>query len=689
MLIKNLKYTFILLTLLATIPCFAQQRDFDTITHRVVEKMLNRGNADRLTKSVTQSLTTLQPNGTWADINYTDNAMAIWSPALHLSRVQEFAMAYANSNSSYSGNTKLYGAIIKALQAWNRVDPKCKNWWFNEINCPQLLGQIMLLMQSAKPLPAPLQDSLLVKMNRGDMYKQIGANKLDVALHNMYRALLTRNVVLMDSAVSQCFQPIILTNTPEGLMYDYSYLQHGRQLQIASYGSVFLVSGYRVAGYVRGTKWQISTEKGAILAKFLNDVFLNAIRYKYFDFSVMGRGFTRKDSGNAGAISGLWADIVNLKNAEGNSIDFAGYINASLRASGKVPASYQIKPVHHQYWIGDYTQHATPEYLFTVRTNSTRTKRLETGNGENLYGRYMSDGATNIQRSGSEYFNIFPVWENDKVPGVTCRDYATDRPVINAWDQPGNTNFTGGVSDGVNGASTYTLDFDSVKAKKSWFFFGKQVVCLGAGIQANAPENITTAINQCWSRGDVAISSSKQAYWQDSIGYYFQPGEKVNYTNANQKGTWKHINNSQSADVVSGKVFKLWIDHGKHPQNASYAYVVIPGISARQFSSRSPFNQLKVIRNNDEQQAIFDVATNTLQAVFYLPGTIKTGNILITANVACVLMLKKDEKSGGVLFVADPSHQSKSVIVTVNNEKINCTLPVNEYAGSTVKFTIK
>ncbi len=651
MLVKTSKYLLILFTLTAVTPCLAQQPDFDTVTNRVVKTLLGKINTGKLEVSVKKNMADLHPDGTWADINYTDNAVAIWSPAGHLSRVQELAMVYAGTGSSYSGNRMLYAAIVKAMQAWNRVDPKCKNWWYNEISCPQSLGQIMLLMQSAKQLPAPLQDSLLIKMNRGDMYKQTGANKLDVALHNMYRALITRNTTLMDSAISQCFQPVELTTAAEGLMYDYSYLQHGRQLQIASYGSVFLGGEQRVAAYVRSTKWQMPAEKEVILNKFRNDVFLKAVHGKYFDFSVMGRGFTRKDSGKASA--------------------------------GLTPG--KIKPVHNQYWIGDYTQHVTPDYLFTVRTNSTRTKRLETGNGENLYGRYMSDGATDIQRSGSEYFNIFPVWENDKVPGVTCRDYIVDRPAVNSWDQPGNTAFTGGVTDGVNGINTYTLDFDSVKAKKSWFFFGEQVICLGSGINAGVPENITTAVNQCWSRTKVIVSPAKQAYWQDSIGYYFQTGENVNYTNAIQKGTWKRINNSQSADLVSGKVFKLWIDHGKHPQNAGYAYAVLPGISAKQFESSSPFSQLQIAVNDNQQQAVFDLKTGMLQAVFYQAGTIKAGNLSVTTNSPCVLMLEKN----GELFIADPSQQLISVEVIINNKNVTCRLPEKQFAGSTAKFTIK
>jgi chondroitin AC lyase len=668
--------------------CFAQEHDFDTITRRVVKDIKERKAVSGSNTKVTKYLSDLQADGTWHDINYQDNAAAIWLPAEHLNRLQELTLAYSDKNNSANNQEVLYRAIVKASRAWNIADPKCRNWWYNEIYCPQLLGQIILVMKSSKPLPVSLEDSLLVKMKRGNMYKQTGANKMDVALHNIYRALITRDVLLMDSAVSQCFQPIQLTTAAEGLQYDYSYMQHGPQLQIASYGSVFLTGEYQVAAYVNGTLWKMPDQKSKILANYLNQVFLNTVRYKYFDFNVMGRGFSRKDSGSASAVSGLYTDINSIKRSGTQlSIDFSAYDDAFKRASGNVPASYHIKTLHTQFWKADYTLQVNREYLFTVRGNSVRTRRTETGNGENLYGRYMSDGATNIQRSGSEYFNIFPVWEYDKIPGVTCRNYTTDRPAVDSWDQPGTTNFTGGVSDGVYGASTYTLDYDSVKAKKAWFFFGKQIVCLGAGIQSNTVEHITTAVNQCWSRGEVVVGEKKRSYWHDSIGYYFEPNEGISMLNTLQKGTWKHINSSQPADTVSGKVFKLWIDHGVQPTAASYSYIVIPGISAQQFARQSPFLDLKVIANNNEQQAVYCPGLDMLQVVFYKAGSLQAGKTKVGVDEPCVMMLKKAETLNPELFLADPSQKLKNVTVEVNGKSINCVLPSDQYAGSTFKFS--
>jgi len=75
------------------------------------------------------------------------------------------------------------------------------------------------------------------------------------------------------------------------------------------------------------------------------------------------------------------------------------------------------------------------------------------------------------------------------------------------WGMPGATAFAGGVSDSLYGASAYELNFDSVTAKKAWFFFDKEVVCLGAGIRSKAKETVTTTVNQCWLNGSIAIPS--------------------------------------------------------------------------------------------------------------------------------------------------------------------------------------
>ena len=77
------------------------------------------------------------------------------------------------------------------------------------------------------------------------------------------------------------------------------------------------------------------------------------------------------------------------------------------RLNRKQPADYQVTASHTHYFRGDYSLHVRPQYNFDVRLASTRTKKCEYGNKENLKTYFMSDGCTNITQTGDEYFNIF------------------------------------------------------------------------------------------------------------------------------------------------------------------------------------------------------------------------------------------------------------------------------------------
>ena len=58
----------------------------------------------------------------------------------------------------------------------------------------------------------------------------------------------------------------------------------------------------------------------------------------------------------------------------------------------------------------------------------------------------------------------------------------------NDWQTRGTSTFAGGVSDSIYGVSAYAYmdNYAGVNtgAKKAWFFFDNEVVCLGSGINS-------------------------------------------------------------------------------------------------------------------------------------------------------------------------------------------------------------
>lgn len=654
-------------------------------------------------KAAEKSFSSLQPDGHWKDIPYAASTINNWEPNDHLLKMQQLIQAYIEKESRYYGDQKFFSAITRAFEFWYQADPKSSNWWHNEIATPQALGELLIMMRyGPKKLDGALEAKLIERMKRGNVEKQAGANKTDVALHYFYRALLTNDQPLLATAVQELFYPVMLVYRKEGLQYDYAYLQHGPQLQISSYGAVFITGVLKMANYVRDTPYAMSPDKMALFSKYYRESYLKAIRGSYMDFNVEGRGISRPDilkkKNEKSRL--LVAKMLDLKNTE----DWSAAIG---RTDSSQTPDYKVAPYHKQYWTGDYVQHLRPAYAFNVRMVSSRTKRSEAGNKENLFGRYLSDGATNIQLRGPEYYNIMPVWEWDKIPGVTSRDYAADRPMTEFWGQDGSNAFAGGVSDGVYGASAYVLDYDSLEAKKSWFFFDDEIVCLGAGIKSNTAENITTTVNQSWLNGEVlnTLNSQKTGRektmdinaqgksWvlHDGVGYYFPEGGAISLSTRQQKGSWNRINNAHSKDEVSGNVFKLWMNHGTKPLAGKYAYIVLPGLKRAADMKKSNTSAIQILANTANIQAVYHQSLDIFQAVYYQPGSITFASFELNVDKAAILLIK-NVNGRQEISVADPLQKEKTTTLTIKDLKTGKTIshvvdfPQNELAGSSVEI---
>ena len=684
------------------------QSEFQVIQSKIDSYLKAEVNNDNLAQAIDTDWLQQRENGSWADIDYTSRRETSWPPLLHLKRINNLALGYVISENKYFGNRQILKGILNGLRYWYSQNPGSDNWFQNDIASPLALGEILILLNNGKSqLPVGLQDSILQLMQQGDVYKSIGANKLDIATHLLYRACITKDEKLMATAVEQSFTPISFTSR-EGLQYDYAYLQHGPQLQISSYGEVFLKGAYNVASWLQGTVYALSPDKIKILNNYFINTYLKTIRGRYIDFNTEGRGISRNDILDKIVITEKMGKNTLLALAKKVSPENVDLLNAvEQRITEVSDPSYKILSGHTQFWKADYTLHTRLAYSFNVRMVSKRTIRTEEGNGENLVGKFLPDGATNIQRSGAEYFNIMPVWEWDKIPGITSRDYKTDQFTTIKWGERGVKSFVGGVSDSVYGASAYDFDYNEVSAKKAWFYFDKQVVCLGAAINSYAAQNIVTTINQSWQKGEVIAYAGAKLIkvqtgksipnaswvWHDSIGYYFPNLGKLQISNQQQNGSWATINSNRSKAVVVGKVFKMWFDHGVDPLNATYAYIVWPGISKKEMKM-DKLNEIKILANNSNMQAVKQEELKMIQVVFYEAGTLTDQSISITVDQPCIVLVKHFDTQNPTIHLADPTQQLKEVNITVysrltgRGSKALLLLPKGDFAGATVHYLV-
>ena len=655
-----------------------EEKMFEQILGRV-RKENERNVKANLDEAVEAALGQFAPGGApgaFIDIDYKDISRTEWRPLAHLSRLRDFSMAYTAKKSRYYKNETLYAALEAGLRYWHETAPVCDNWWYNQIAAPQHLGQLLIQMRAGKKqLPPELETALLEQMRDtgGSPADWTGANKTDIALHWFYRACLARDTALMEQAAAFAWETIT-TENPEGIQKDNSYFQHDEQLYILGYGMEFIKGISMFAMYLADTPWALSGDKLALFSQFVTGTYLPVIRGQYALFDVGGRGLlSRKGTTFCGGQTTYMERMSVIDKAQAPV-----YKEAIERLSGKQGASYAVTAKHTHYPVGDYTLHVRPSWAFDVRLASERTGRIEWGNNENIKTYYASDGCTNIVRRGDEYRDIFPVWDWAGVPGITCPRPDEIPLPPKAWCVYGDSRFSGGVSDGLYGVTAYICEsgYTGVAARKSWFFFDDEVVCLGSGIAASgqaAGLEVNTAVNQCLLNGGVTVladgaaldlplgtatryAEAPDAVLHDEVAYFFPQGGDVSVSAKTQTGSWREINASQSDAPVSADVFALSINHGKNVRGGKYAYIVAPGIAtaedAKRYREQFP---ARVLANTEDVQAVYHQKLDILAMAFYRPGDYTGDGFSVRVDAPCTLLFRNAGAEQPTVYAADPA----------------------------------
>lgn len=661
--------------------------------------------------SIDKELTLFQENGSFSDIDYDDTQMTNWTPIKHVERLSDFVYAYTNPQNSYYQNEELYQKIVKGLEYWYDVDSESDNWWHNQISEPQKLGVLLIQMRiGKKQVPKELETKILKRIQEtgGDPAKWTGANRTDIALHWIYRSCLTENETDLKTAIENVYNPIVYT-TEEGFQHDNSYFQHGTQLYIGGYGDEIIKGVTQVASYALGTRYQLDKEKVELLSKFMRETYYRTVRGQNMSFDVVGRSVSRPGLLNKKATTTYVKRMLDIDPTHANE-----YKAIIARLNRKQPADYQVTASHTHYFRGDYSLHVRPQYNFDVRLASTRTKKCEYGNKENLKTYFMSDGCTNIVQTGDEYFNIFPVWNWSHIPGTTAPQVEKIPMDPQGWGVLGTSTYAGGVSDSIYGATAYAyMDTNpavNTGAKKSWYFFDEEVVCLGAGIQSTSTYPVHTTVNQCFLKNDLLVNKkgkeeavAKGSYtlqapqWvlHDHIGYFFPQKEEVFLTAQTQTGRWYDINTSKSKKEEKMDVFTLGINHGVSPKDGTYAYIVVPGkTSAQEMEAYQKKNAIEILSNTAKIQAVRNTKLNVWMVTFFEAGTFKHKDLSVTVDKPCVLMVKDITAKSANLHIADPGQTQSPIQVElkIGKKKQMLTADFSQtgiYAGATKQYTVK
>ena len=555
---------------------------------------------------VQQWTASLQPDGTWSDIAYHDQTPNFWKTAGHLNRTLAMAKRYAAIRRDGKADPALRRATLFALDYWLTQDFRNPNWWQNDIGVPSAVGDVLLLMQEDLS-PSELAQGTAI-MARAKI-ERTGQNKVWESGIVLVRAALVNDVVTAREARNAIVGELVVT-TDEGVQPDFSFHQHGPDLQIGNYGLAYAGSFAQWAQVLRGTSFAIDDARLSVLRNYLVQGAAPFLWKDALDISACGRQlFPEAPAKKAKSYHTILGRLAAIDTAHA-----AQYQAATASVSS-----------NKHFWRSDIMVHRRPDYDLSVKMCSERVIGAECVNAENLSGYYLADGAMYVYQTGREYEDIFPVWDWRRVPGVTCPQAAGPLPHLGIDNYRPPSSFVGGVSDGTYGAAALDLHRDGLTGQKSWFFFDHEVVCLGAGLRMDGGEDVTTSVNQCLLRGAVtvqdgdtvtALPTGRQTRsglkWvqHDGVGYVFPEPMTVTVGGQAQSGSWKSVYSAGSADTVTKDVFSLWIDHGPNP-NSHYGYVVLPDASVSQVESYAAAPTVELLSNTAGLQAVRSKTSGT------------------------------------------------------------------------------
>lgn len=681
---------------------------------------------------------------------------------------------FATYGSSLYGNEELKAAILDGLQwmyenmygeaeiegrGWR--DMKIFNWWDWCFGGVDPLTNILMVMEKHLTLQQIKTYLRATKhaftLHRVGYQRPFAMTRLPVLTKT---ALLLEDRAMLENECADYDLTLNVTRTEEGIHVDYVEWTHGYPYNMM-YGFNNLSRTAFTGTLMGGTPMEYVSPKQYELYKVAKYMF-EAACYKGQGFMIYnGRGnagteFSSGISIMVGVLPliGLFGEeedlhlkklikrcastprlVTMLKNACSVS-EFAKLM--SILRDDSIPATNDYELCHAWYTGDRLVQHRNDAALL-VAMPSSRHPSYESINSANKRGWYTGDGAlylyTDADRNvydGANYitqenicYRVAGTTVDDRERQVwsyrrgwkPSRDYSgcmdiREKYGMAAFDYESyhyeGHESEGTIDDGYGGGFTYHEN--DLVAKKSYFFFDEECVCLGAGINSTMNANVLTTLEhrRLVKEGEVLgsedvyangklmpkadyeeISDSVKWLWlEGAAGYVLPQGGKtrVHRYTVKPDNTGKDDYYSKAADenkFAEGKpFFEINLYHGANPKDATYQYILLPCATAERTAEYAKSPEIEVISNTDKLQAVRKASLGLTFMAFYEAGSCCG----VTAHQPCLVILS-EENGALTVSVSEPTHKANDVKVTLDKkyELIDAplTVKVSEENGKT------
>lgn len=519
--------------------------------------------------------------------------------------------------------------------------------------------------------------------------------------------------------------------TSDGIKVDGTSFHHGTHYNAYMYSMKILVTP--ILSTLRQTPFQINKQAydNLVKAAYAESIMSNTI---YYANSLTGRHpFETITYYNEPVFSELTYIGGEIQNAEFDPV--VSGIHSRMYSYGKKIGGVGAEPFPSGFWQMNYSplaMYRRDNWAACIKGINNAFWATETYAADNRYGRYQGYGALEILYPSEWPNELKPSgmtatgWDWNKVPGATSIVYPFDSlnlaASITSLEERSMLNFAGGVKFGIPSETApsdvilqdlhgdyglYGLNFrqsdlsathsSSFVFRKSYFCFGRRIVCLGSNINNNRSwrNTITTLFQVTLPATSSAVTvdgsaktgfpfsqtlSKTSAHWlKDTYGtgYYVLAGntiqvEKKSQTSPDQSG---------NGVTTTANYTNAYIDHGAAPKDGNYAYVVIPrttDAAMTQFASNMSApstREFDILQQNASAHIIRENATGVTGYSLFEVNTNLTSNNYIKGNdVPCVAMLRVKDDTMTISVVNPDIH-------LVNNVSTAVPITIHLYGG--------
>ena len=663
----------------------------------------------------------------WADLPLGIKSSNVTNTAR---RLRDMAMAWAATGSSTYHDTGLAATIVNGLDwlctnAYTTSGTAYDNWYEWKIATPQAINDAVVLLFDQL---SPEQISSYVAAE-AHYVPQMPTTGTEAAAANLAlvadgfsgRGVLSGDMPTVTAALHSLSSLMTYAkpagvavgtidgNKDEAAFFSYdgfypdgSFIQHGQFPYVGGYGASLLTS--MVATILRTVPLGASIDTN-IIYDWIHDSFEPFMWNGLMMDTVRGRNVAFSPDGDHGAGHGVLAAALPLldtttgdqrsrlaamlkQELTGDKGDdpMAGFTLAAFSMARALVNDAAVAPrgplvTTHVFGSMDRVLHRNETFAAAVAMNSPRISNYETGNNENLAGWYTADGALYLytddptQFGNGYWFTVDPY----RIPGTTIDTVTRTRVTVPWRAEYHNPDYwAGGVADSNWGLAGLRLKAESpstLQCRKSWFFFGNEILCLGDGITGDPGRTLETIIENrrtgssatitidgqaLTTNGPIKQTSATWAHLGNAAGYVLTEPTTLNVLREERTGKLSDISPNRTSASFTNTFATFWLEHGTAGAD-HYGYVLLPKATAEQTRAYAQKLPIRVVERSATVHAARHETFGKLGVAFFTAGTTS----FITAQQPCAVIVEETDTELR-LSVSDPTQLASTVVLDLD-----------------------